>query len=175
MFGKVCSQPIACSLTLTFKSRRSRRNNSLEYHLWKTLYSKWTIMYKPVHSTPVMLYLHFSSTFSSSAWPGLSIICQYWQYFRCLRPPFSVATHTPLISHPGPHEGGPRPPWPSLHIIAAAAPAHRILSSLLMLVITDEYSRPDTWWYVTLSHDDWPGLVPTFPWALDNERTSRED
>ena len=144
MFGKVCSQPIACSLTLTFKSRRSRRNNSLEYHLWKTLYSKWTIMYKPVHSTPVMLYLQFSSTFSFSARPGLSIICQYWQYFCCLRPPFSLVTDITLIWHSWPSwwaEGAGRDQVS--RIIAAAAQAP--LSSLLTLTPNDagdSYARP---------------------------------
>lgn len=146
MFGKVCSQPIACSLTLTFKSRRSRRNNSLEYHLWKTLYSKWTIMYKPLHSTPVMLYLHFSSTFSFSAGPGLSIICQYWQYLCCLRPPFSLVTDTTLISHSWPSwwaEGqAVTRPWPTLTHYCCSCPASPLSSLLTPNDVGDAYSRP---------------------------------
>lgn len=149
MFGKVCSQPIACSLTLTFKSRRSRRNNSLEYHLWKTLYSKWTIMYKPVHSTPVMLYLQFSSTFSFSARPELSIICQYWQYFCCLRPPFSLVTDMTLISHSWPSWWAEGQAVTNSHALLPQLP--RLTLSILLTLTPndagDSYARP---WYLVL-------------------------
>ena len=152
MFGKVCSQPIACSLTLTFKSRRSRRNNSLEYHLWKTLYSKWTIMYKPLHSTPVMLYLHFSSTFSFSAVRGYLLFVNIDNIYVVSAPlsPWLLTRHS---SHtPDPHDGRRGRPWPGRdqlsRIIAAAAQPHPCpaCSHLMMLVMP--IPDPDHWYLV---------------------------
>ena len=175
MFGKVCSQPIACSLTLTFKSRRSRRNNSLEYHLWKTLYSKWTIMYKPVHSTPVMLYLHFVPHSLSPRGRSYLLFVNIDNIFVVSAPlsPWLLIWHSSRT--PDPHDGRRGRPWPTLTQYSRSCPASPLSWWSLLTMMVMPIPDSDTWCCVSLSHNDSPGLVPTFPWSLDNERTSRED